>query len=76
MYAVLIAKRKLIHYFDQHSMSVVSTVSLDEIIQNCEASGHVAEWSFKLNELNVSYVPRTEIKSQALADFVVEWTEY
>jgi hypothetical protein len=32
LYAVHISKRKWIHYFDQHPLSVVSTAPLDDIV--------------------------------------------
>jgi hypothetical protein len=74
-YAVLIAKRKLIHYFDWHSVSVVSTTLLGEIVRNRDAFGRIAKWSLELNGLDIGYVPKIAIKSQALANFVAEWTE-
>jgi hypothetical protein len=66
---------KLIHYFDQHSMSIVSMTLLGEIVHNHDASGRITKWSLELNGLDIIYVPRTSIKFQALANFVVEWTE-
>ena len=74
-HAVLIAKRKLIHYFDRHPLTVVSTAPLGEIVHNRDATSHIAKWSLELNGLDITYVPRTAIKLQALADFVAEWTE-
>lgn len=56
-------------------MSVVSTTPLGEIIHNPDASRCIAKWSLELNRLDISYVPRNAIKSQALVDFIVEWTE-
>jgi hypothetical protein len=32
-------------------------------------------WALKRMGLDISYVPQMAIKSQALADFVAEWTE-
>jgi hypothetical protein len=75
LYAVLIAKRKLIHYFDRHPISVVSAVPLGEIVRNQDAFERIAKWSLDLNELNISYVPRTVIKSQVPIDFITEWTK-
>jgi ribonuclease HI len=75
LYVVLIAKKKMIHYFDRHPVSVVSTTPLGEIICNCDVCRCILNWSIKFNGLDISYVPRTAIKSQALADFVTEWTE-
>jgi hypothetical protein len=54
---------------------VVSKNPLGEVIQNPEAEGRIAKWALKLMGLNISYAPRSDIKSQVLADFVAEWTE-
>jgi hypothetical protein len=66
---------KLQHYFDTHPIIVVSKYPLGEVIQNPEAEGRIAKWALKLMGLNISYAPRSDIKSQVLADFVAEWTE-
>ena len=75
LYAILITKRKLRHYFESHPMTVVTSFSLSEVIQNRDAIGRIVKWALKLMGQGISYAPRTAIKSQVLADFVVEWTE-
>ena len=75
MYAVLIAKRKLRHYFESHPVMVVMSFPLDEVVQNWDATGRITKWALELMGQGISYAPRTTIKSQVLADFVVEWTE-
>jgi hypothetical protein len=37
--------------------------------------GRIAKWALKLMGLDITYFPQTVIKSQALADFMAEWTE-
>jgi hypothetical protein len=39
LYAVLIARRKLQHYFKSHPVTVVSSFPLQEVIQNHNAKG-------------------------------------
>jgi hypothetical protein len=75
VYIVLITKRKLRHYFDAHPITVVSKYPLGEVIQNLEAEGRIAKWALELMGQNVTYAPRSAIKSQVLADFVAKWTE-
>jgi hypothetical protein len=75
VYAVLMTKRKLRHYFNAHPITVVSKYPLDEIIQNLEAEGRIAKWVLELMGQNISYAPHSAIKSQVLADFITEWTE-
>jgi hypothetical protein len=65
----------MVHYFDQHPISVVSSAPLGEIVCNHNASRCITKWPLKLNGFDISYVPRTTIKSHALTDFIVEWTE-
>jgi ribonuclease HI len=54
---------------------VVSKYPLGEVIQNPEAEGRITKWALELMGQNITYAPRSEIKSQVLADFVAEWTE-
>jgi hypothetical protein len=75
VYAVLITKLKLLHYFQGHPIVVVASAPLGEVIQNHDASSHIAKWAMELMGYDISYVPRTAIKSQILTDFVAEWTD-
>jgi hypothetical protein len=54
---------------------VVTSSGLGEIAENHLAAGRIAKWALMLMGLDVAYIPQMAIKSQALADFVVEWAE-
>jgi hypothetical protein len=75
VYVILMSKRKLRHYFDVHLITAVSKYPLGEVIQNLEAEGRITKWALELMGQNITYAPRSAIKSQVLADFVAEWTE-
>jgi ribonuclease HI len=75
LYAVVLVRRKLRHYFEAHPVTVVSSFPLGEIIRNPDAAGRIAKWSVELMGEMLAYAPRKAIKSQILADFIVEWTD-
>jgi ribonuclease HI len=75
LYAVVLARRKLRHYFEAHPVTVVSSFPLGEIIWNPDAAGRIAKWSVELMGETLAYAPCKAIKSQILADFVAEWTD-
>ena len=72
-YAVLTASRKLKHYFQSHEIKVPTSQPLGDILRNKEASGRIGKWAAELSQFDITYVPRTAIKSQALASFMVDW---
>jgi ribonuclease HI len=43
-------------------------------MRNREATGRVGKWVAELNEFTIDYVHRSLIQSQALADFIADWT--
>jgi hypothetical protein len=75
LYAVLITLRKLRHYFQEYSISVVTDYPLGDILRNQDATGRISKWAVELGALNIDFKPRTTIKSQALVDFMAEWRE-
>jgi hypothetical protein len=73
LYAVLMAFRKLRHYFQSYHIVVPSSQPLKDIIRNMEAIGRVGKWTTELNEFTIDYVHMFSIQSQALADFIADW---
>jgi hypothetical protein len=75
LYAVILTRRKLRHYFESHLVTVVSSFPLWEIIQCREASGRITKWAVEIMGETISFAPRKAIKSQVLVDFVAEWVD-
>ena len=75
LYAVIMAAKKLHHYFTEHEVSVVTSFPLGEVVRNRVAVGRISKWAVELMGYDVKFVPRTAIKPQALAYFIAEWTE-
>jgi hypothetical protein len=63
LYAVVLMRRKLRHYFEAHTVTVVSSFPLGEIIRNPDAAGRIAKWSMELMGETLSYALRKVIKS-------------
>jgi len=66
---------KLLHYFTDHEVTVVTSYPLGDIVRNRDTVGWISKWALKLMGLDIRYIPHSAIKSQALADFVTKWTE-
>jgi hypothetical protein len=73
-YAVVMAARKLRHYFEGHRIRVITNQPLNYLFANKEASTRIIKWGAKLSEYMVDFERRSAIKSQVLVDFVVDWT--
>jgi hypothetical protein len=75
LYVVLITSRKLRHYFQEYSITVVTDYPLGDILRNQDATRRISKWAVELGALNIDFKPHTAIKSQALVDFMEEWRE-
>ena len=74
LYAILVTSRKLRNYFQSHAIKVVTSYPSESVLHNREATGRVAKWAIELGAFELGFVSTHVIKSQALADFVAEWT--
>jgi hypothetical protein len=72
---VLITSRKLRHYFQEYSITVVTDYPLGDILRNQDATGRISKWAAELGALTIDFKARTTNKSQALVDFMAEWRE-
>jgi ribonuclease HI len=74
LYAVLMASRKLRRYFQAYRIIVPSSQPLKDIMRSRETTGRIGKWATELNKFTIDYVHRSSIQSQALADFIADWT--
>ena len=72
---VVHATRKLPHYFQAHTVVVLTQFPLKSILRIADYTGRVALWNTILGAFDIKYMPRTSIKGQVLADLVVEFVE-
>jgi hypothetical protein len=70
LYAVLIASRKLRHYFQAHKISVVTSYPLRAVLRNPNVTGNIAKWAVELAEFELDFIPRHAVKSQVLAESI------
>ena len=73
-FALIIASRKLRHYFQAHIINVLTNHPLKKVMNKLEVVGQLIQWAIRLCEFDIRYQPRSAIKAQVLADFIAEFS--
>ena len=73
-FSLVIVARKLKPYFQAHVINVLTDHPLKKAMNKLEAVEQLIQWAMELSEFDVWYKPREAIKSQFLADLIVEFT--
>ena len=74
--AVVHATRKLSHYFQAHTVVVLTQLPLRALLQSAGYTGRIAKWGTILRTFDIKYMPRTSIKGQVLIDLVAKFAEF
>jgi hypothetical protein len=62
-YAVVMSVWKLRHYFEAHTIKVLTNQPLNKIFGNRDSSIRISKWAMKLSEHIVDFEKRNTIKS-------------
>ena len=71
--ALVTAAQKLRPYFQAHTIEVPTEYPMKQVLHKPEISGRLMKWTIELSEFDIIYRPKTSIKGQVLADFVMEF---
>ena len=71
--ALVTAARKLRPYFQAHTIEVPTEYLMKQVLHKPETSDRLMKWAIELSEFDIRYRPKTAIKGQVLADFVMEF---
>ena len=72
---VVHATQKLPHYFQAHTVVVLTQLPLKSVLRTADYIRRIAIWNTILGAFDIKYMPRTSIKGQVLADLVAEFAE-
>ena len=72
--ALVTKSRKLRLYFQAHTIEFPTEYPMKQVLHKPETSGILMKWVIELSEFDIRYKPKTTIKEQILADFVMEFT--
>ncbi|GKB91087.1 reverse transcriptase domain-containing protein [Tanacetum coccineum] len=70
--SLVFAAKRLRRYFQAHPIAVITDQPIKQIISRPDVAGRLQKWSVMLREHNITYRPRTSVKGQILADFLIE----
>uniref|UniRef100_A0A2N9EZ43 Uncharacterized protein n=1 Tax=Fagus sylvatica TaxID=28930 RepID=A0A2N9EZ43_FAGSY len=73
-FALVCSAKKLPHYFQAHTMIVLTEQPLKAVLRSADFSGQISKWGAQLGAYDINYRPRNSIKGQVLADFIAEFT--
>ena len=73
--AVVHATRKLPHYFQGHTVVVLTQLPFKSVLRSADYTGRIAKWGTILGTFDIKYMPCTSIKGQVLPDLVAEFAE-
>ena len=73
--AVVHGTRKLPHYFQSHTIVILTQLPLRSLLRSADYTRRIARWGTILGAFDIKYMPCTFVKSQVLADLVVEFAE-
>lgn len=60
--AVVHATRKLPHYFQAHTVVMLTQLPLKSVLRSADYTGRIAKWGMILGAFDIKYMPRTSIK--------------
>ncbi|XP_058208193.1 uncharacterized protein LOC131321207 [Rhododendron vialii] len=72
--ALVTATPKLLPYFQEHPIIVLTEFPLKNLLRKADLSSRVSQWAVELANFDIHFEPRTAIKAQVLADFIAEFT--
>ena len=72
--ALVTTSRKLRPYFLAHTVEVPIEYLMKQILHKSETSTRLIKWAIELSKFDIRYKPRTAVKGQILADFIMEFT--
>lgn len=73
--AIIHAMRKFLHYFQAHTVMVLTQLPLQALLQKSNYTGRIAKWGTMLGAFDIKYLPCIVVKGQVLADLVAKFTE-
>ena len=65
--AMVHGTRKLPHYFQSHTVVVLTQLPLRSLLRSVDYTGRIVKWGTILEAFDIKYVPRTSVKGQVLA---------
>ena len=72
--ALVTISRRLQPYFQAHTIEIRTEHLMKQILHKPETSRRLVKWAIELSVFDIRYKPRTMIKGQVLADFIMEFT--
>ena len=72
--ALVTTARKLRPYFQANTIEVPTEYPMKQVLHKPETSGRLMKWAIELSEFDIRYKPKTAIKGQVLADFIMKFT--